>query len=190
VTRKLAAVAGVAAVLVVVAWFFFLWKPQTTKLHAIRAKEHTQQAQIGILRASLASLQQQKRNQGVEKAALGALSALVPSSPDLSAALRELSSAAASSHVKLTSVSPSPPASYAGTTGTAGTAAPAGAQPLPLTMAASGTYAQLKAFVVDLDRLPRLFVIQTIQISGGSAAPTAQPLQLTLSADMFYQPAG
>ena len=186
-TRKLAAVAGVAAVLVVVAWFFFLWKPQTTKLHAIRAKEHTQQAQIGILRASLASLQQQKRNEGVEKAALGALSALVPSSPDLSAALRELSSAAASSHVKLTSVSPSPPASYAGTTGTA---APAGAQPLPLTMAASGTYAQLKAFVVDLDRLPRLFVIQTIQISGGSAAPTAQPLQLTLSADMFYQPAG
>ena len=186
-TRKLAAVAGVAAVLVVVAWFFFLWKPQTTKLHAIRTKEHTQQAQIGILRASLASLQQQKRNEGVEKAALGALSALVPSSPDLSAALRELSSAAASSHVKLTSVSPSPPASYAGTTGTA---APAGAQPLPLTMAASGTYAQLKAFVVDLDRLPRLFVIQTIQISGGSAAPTAQPLQLTLSADMFYQPAG
>ena len=186
-TRKLAAVAGVGAVLVVVAWFFFLWKPQTTKLHAIRAKEHTQQAQIGLLHASLASLQQQKHNEGVEKEALGALTALVPSSPDLSAALRELSSAAASSHVKLTSVSPSPPASYAGTTGTA---APAGAQPLPLTMAASGTYAQLKAFVVDLDRLPRLFVIQTIQISGGSAAPTAQPLQLTLSADMFYQPAG
>ncbi|MHB1929286.1 MAG: type IV pilus inner membrane component PilO [Acidimicrobiales bacterium] len=189
-TRKLATVLGVAAVAVVAAWFFLLWKPQTHKLDAIHAKERAQQTQIATLRAALVSLQQQKRDQAVEKAALDQLTALVPNSPDLSTALKELYTAAAASGVQVTSVSPTPPASY-GTNGAptaAGTAA--SAQPLPLSIAASGTYAQDKAFIVDLDRLPRLFVIQTIQISG-NAAPTgaAQILNLTLTADMFYQPA-
>ena len=114
----------------------------------------------------------------------------VPASPLLSSALRELSGAAGASGATISNIAPTaPPTTPTGTTGTAGPTA------LPLDISASGSYAQLTGFVHRVERLPRLFVVSSLDLSGGSGASSAgqaakaTPMQLSLVADMFYQPA-
>ena len=61
---------------------------------------------------------------------------------------------------------PGPPATGASTT-------PAGVVAVPTTLAVTGTYDQIHAFIDDLDGFPRLFVIQNLNLSYGPATPAS-----------------
>ena len=44
---------------------------------------------------------------------------------------------------------------------------------MPTTLAVTGTYDQIHAFIDDLDGFPRLFVIQNLTLSYGTATPAS-----------------
>ena len=184
--------AGVLAVVVVLAaaWYFALWKPLGHRIDAANTTRTQTEATITSLRGELAAFVAEERHAPAERAALGVLREAVPASPQLSSALRDLSGAAVASGAVISTITPTAPAATpSGTTG------PAGPTALPLDISASGSYAQVTGFVHRVERLPRLFVVSSLSLSGGSGSSTvahgatAPPMQLSLVADMFYQPA-
>ncbi|MDA8063011.1 MAG: type 4a pilus biogenesis protein PilO [Actinomycetota bacterium] len=173
-------VGSVAAVVVVaaVAWWLLLWRPVGHKVSAARASETQAQATLTALRITLTELRLEETKVPAERRALHQLQLAVPASPELGPALSQLSGAAGATGAVISEISPTPPSGSATTPG-----APVA---LPLSMSVSGSYGQLTGFVQRVESLPRLFVVSGLQFStGGSKAP----MQLSLQADMFYDPA-
>jgi Tfp pilus assembly protein PilO len=184
--------AGVLAVVVVLVagWYFALWKPLGHRVDAANTTRTQTEATITSLRGELAAFVTEERHVPADRAALGVLREAVPASPELSGALRDLSAAADATGAVISTITPTPPAAP-----TSGTTGPTGPTALPLDISATGSYAQLTGFVYRVERLPRLFVVSSLNLSGGSGTQTgghhsvAPPMQLSVVADMFYQPA-
>lgn len=185
--QKFVGVAAAVVVLVVGAWFFAVWKPLNHRLGAAEITQAQTESRVAGLRAQVVAFVAEERHAPAERAALRKLDEAVPRSPELSTALRDLASAAASSGAGLSSISPSAPA--VGPSGTSGTTV--GPTPLTLSLAATGSYRQLTGFVRDIESLPRLFVVSSIALNGGGGASTggsasAAAMSLSLNVEMFY----
>ncbi len=172
----------VAVVLVVVgAWYFALWKPLGHKVAAAEVTNSQTQTSIANLRAQVAAFVVEERHAPAERAALRKLDEAIPSSPQLSSALRDLAAAAAASGASLSTIAPTAPtATPTGTTGS-------GPIALQLSLAATGSYRQVTGFLRDVQSLPRLFVASSVALTGGSGGASGSGMNLSLSLEMFYR---
>jgi Tfp pilus assembly protein PilO len=152
------AVGGVVAVLVIALWFMFVLKPtraDTSKVHK-QAKE-AQRETLG-LQAKLAQVSDKARNEQTKRE-LAVLHAAVPATPQLSSFIRLANTIAAQSGITWQSVTPTEP-----TRATGGNSIALGIQ-------VQGGYAQVLDYMQRLQDLPRLVIVDNINI--GSASETA-----------------
>jgi Tfp pilus assembly protein PilO len=170
--------AGAALVLVVV-WYLALWSPQGHKLTQAHADQTKAAAQVTHLQAQVAGLQALVRNIPADKTKLGQYTAAVPDNPQLPAALDQIQSAASTTRVTLSSISPSGAPSSA-----AKQSALNGVPGITVSMAANGTYPELMSFITSLNSMPRTLVITNLSLSG-SGSGSVPTMTASISTDIF-----
>lgn len=106
-------VAAVAAVAVVVAWVFVVWNPQSKTLNASKSKANAADKEVTSLRTDLARLKGLEAHAAADQAAMGKISAALPSDADLPDLLLQIHAAAQAAGVDEQTVSPAPPAATA-----------------------------------------------------------------------------
>lgn len=163
----------VAALLV---WLAFV-SPQTSKLSSLQNQETQLQTQQSALQVKLATLRTEKENltkscKDLEKIATQIPSVQSPTDVDAeeSSFESQFNGLAETSGVTLTQFSGFTPATTASATPSASAKSTAGVVAVPTTLAVTGNFGQMTAFINGLDKFPRLFVIQTFNLAFGSSA--------------------
>ena len=158
-----------------------LISPQNSKLSSLQAQATTLQNQQTTLETKLASLKTEQQRLSSSCADLQKIATQIPSvqSPtdvdaEESSFENQFNGLVAGSGVTLTQFSGFAPATTAqATPATGASTTPAGVVAVPTTLAVTGTYDQIHAFIDDLDGFPRLFVIQNLNLSYGLATPAS-----------------
>lgn len=184
---------GAGTLVVVLLLWVALISPQNSKLSNLHAQESQLQTQQTGLEAKLASLRTEQQKLSTSCADLQKISTQIPSvqnptdiDAEESSFESQFNALTASSGVTLTQFSGFAPAtstsgtpsatatttpSSSGSSGNTGSTGTGGVTAVPTTVAVTGNYGQVLAFVNGLDNFPRLFVIQTFRLSFG--APSA-----------------
>jgi Tfp pilus assembly protein PilO len=176
---------GAGALVVALLLWAILVSPQSSKLSSLQSQQAQLQGQQTALQAKLASLKSEKQNLSKSCADLQKIATQIPSvqSPtDIDAeessfesqfnqltAVSGVTLTQFSGFVPATSVGGTP-ATTPGATGASGSA-PADVVAVPTTLAVTGNYNQISAFITGLDTFPRLFVIQTFNFIFGTLSP-------------------
>jgi len=148
-------ISAVIALFVILIWLVAVFNPEGHKLAGVNSQVQQAQTQQLALQARLARLRHYTK-ESAQFIALGQrLSAAVPATTDVYDYITAISNAAQSSGVKVSSLNPAVPS-------TGGNVSI-----IPVTVTASGNYAQTLAFVKALDALPRLTIISQLSITGG-----------------------
>lgn len=188
---------ALGGVLLVVLWFFFLYKPSSDELAQVNEEIEAVEMQQDQLRVQLAQLQSIREDSPGLESTLAAYETLVPSDPGMPSLLRQLQTAANDSGLDLRSVAPSEPSPIE-----YGEDAPATAemQSISLAVELEGGYFQLVDFLrrvedpvivgrvmlvdaltVGLDEYPTLTVgitarvFTTAETGADAEAPTTPP---------------
>jgi Tfp pilus assembly protein PilO len=214
-TRQWTVFTAIAVIVVLLAGWFLLVKPQSTKASTLRSEATTQQASNALIQTQIASLQNEQAQLPEQQKELQKFATQVPADASEPAAIRQLSAAATGSGVNLVSLTP----------GTASAVAVAGAAPgstaltapsssagqlvqLPVTLAILGSYANVESFFLSLEKLPRALLVTGWSLcpttgssatSAVSCTPPAAPSNFTpppgvdelggtISATVFYAP--
>lgn len=165
-------------VAIVILWFVALYGPQSSSLKDARKRANDAAQQTATLRDQVNRLQQAQQSQPLKQSQLETLRVAIPDSPNLAQFILDANDAASAAGIDFLSITPTPPsASTQGattpTSASGGTAAGGGAAPIPIkiSMTASGGYFQVLDFVNRLNSLPRLVVVDSLQMSaqGGGA---------------------
>jgi Tfp pilus assembly protein PilO len=165
-------VLAAAAVLIVLVWFFALYKPKSDDVASTKDDLSAAETDGQSLEATLARLR--AIDQPQQQATLEQLNAAIPETPDLADFIFQANNAAAESGVNWLSVSPSPPA--ASTTG--------GPTEIALTIQVNGGFFQVLDYLNRLENIPRLVVTDTVNVTAGAdegAATGGATTQTTLS---------
>jgi len=171
---------GAGALVVALLMWALLVAPQNSKLASLQTQETQLQAQQSNLQVKLSSLKTEQQKLSSSCADLQKIATQIPSvqSPtDLAAHEssfeNQFNALTARTGVSLTQFSGFTPATSTSTaTATGGTAAPAGVVAVPTTLAVTGNYGQITAFVNGLDNFPRLFIIPSFVLAFGATAAT------------------
>jgi Tfp pilus assembly protein PilO len=189
VNRRLLIPLGVGVVFIIL-WFVALYGPQSSALSDARKRADIATQQGATLRDQLTRLQQSRRDQPLKQSQLETLRVAVPDDPNLAQFILDANDAASKAGIDFLSITPTPP-SAAGQTATTpttvagGAAGGAGATAIPIRigMTASGGYFQVLDFVNRLNRLPRIVVVDSLQM-GGQGTDVSR-LQVTLAERIF-----
>jgi Tfp pilus assembly protein PilO len=148
---------AVVAVLAVLGGFWFgLAGPRRAELADVRAQVATaRQAGDEALRR-LDQGVAAKRSYAQRLAAMAELGKAVPDEADQAGLLYQLQDAAGRSRVAITAITPGGEAAAPGATGAAVPAAPAGIEPLPVTLSFEGSYRDLETFLRRVQTLTRI----------------------------------
>ncbi|MBW3663972.1 MAG: type 4a pilus biogenesis protein PilO [Actinobacteria bacterium] len=112
--RQAVLVAVLVTALVVVAYYLFLLKPKMDEVGEVEEEIATVQQQEAQLRSRLASLEEVRARAPEIEAAIAATTAVLPTEPNLPAALRQLQLAADEAGARLITVAPARPAQVEG----------------------------------------------------------------------------
>jgi Tfp pilus assembly protein PilO len=215
-TRQWSVFTAVAVVVVLLAGWFLLVKPQSSKTSTLKAQASTQEQANQLLVTTIAQLQAEERQLPQQQQALQKFATQVPNNAAEPTIIRQLSAAAAGAGVDLVSMTPGSP-TLVTASGTVPGSTSLGAAPstsgqliqLPLSLGITGTYPNVESFFQSLEKLPRALLVTSWSLcpdggpaavaTGGSvscAAPatpgnkTLPPNALggTLSAIVFYAP--
>jgi Tfp pilus assembly protein PilO len=213
-TRQWTVFTAIAVVIVLLAGWFLLVKPQSTKASNLRTQATSQQQSNALLQTQIAALVTEQRQLPQQQQALQKFATKVPSDPSEPAIIRQLSAAANGSGVELVSMTPgsATPVTAAGATPGAATLAPTASAggtliQLPIALAILGSYANVESFFQSLEKLPRALLVTGWSLcptgaaaggsSGVSCTPPAPPANVTLpsgtiggtlNAVVFYAP--
>jgi Tfp pilus assembly protein PilO len=163
-------IAGTLVVLLI--WFVAYFSPSGKKLDSVNAQTQSAQTEQSELNAQLTRLRTYANQAGALIQLSDRLTAALPTTIDIYDYITALSNAAGSTGVNIQSISPSAPAS-----------APGKVTVIPVEVTVQGDYDQMLAFMKALYALPRLTVIQSVQLSGGGAN-TNRGTQLSASFDL------
>jgi len=216
--NRRAVIVGVAgAVVLSLLWFFLFWSPQGKRLDAAEERQAAAESTNEQLQVTLDRLRDLESRRPELEGQLERLRRAVPDQPQLARFFLAAHDAATRSGVQLNTVSPSKPtADAAATTATtaapangstttttaaagttATTAAPTAAAPsaISLSLEVKGGYFQVLDFLNRVDDLPRIVVVDSLDLGGGSdedAAATgatgaggATELTASITARMF-----
>ncbi len=177
---------GLAVVIVFVAGWMLAISPQRSHAADLRDQAASQRQQADSLRIRLASLRARSADLPKKQARLAEIQAMLPNSPALPALIRQLSDAADSAGVELTSLAPAAPAAVvagAAAPQTAAKAAPgttaaAGAlEQIAVSIDVKGSFFNLEQFESNLEHLDRALIVDgfTMTAPGASASAPAAP---------------
>jgi Tfp pilus assembly protein PilO len=159
-----------------------LVSPQKSKLSSLQTQETQLQGQQTQLQAKLSSLKSEQQKLSSSCADLQKIATQIPSvqSPtdvdaEESSFESQFNALTATSGVTLTQFSGFAPATTAQATPASGStpSTPTGVVAVPTTLAVTGNYGQVLNFINELDAFPRLFVIQTFNLSYGASGSTS-----------------
>jgi Tfp pilus assembly protein PilO len=183
--RRSLLVAVAVALVVVLLWYMFLWRPTSSSLTKARGQADTAERERDDLQDQLRRLRSAQRQEPLKLSQLATLKVAVPDDPNLAQFILDANDAATKSGIDFLSISPTPPGAgaAAGTTATTTAGAAGGAAPVAirLAMTIQGGYFQVIDFLNTLDKLSRVVVIDSLSISGA----TGGPLSVSLTARMF-----
>jgi Tfp pilus assembly protein PilO len=179
------------AVFVLALWYTMLLKPTRSKVSKVKAEAQAQEDKLAPLQSKLAKARTDAGNAAQIKAELESLQRALPSTPALSAFIRDANATASSSGVAWQSVTHSPPAPGLG-----------GVDSISVGLQVKGTYGQVLDYVGRLAAMKRLLVVDNLQLAattnGASTSdPTVQStgpfsggdeVSATISARMFATP--
>lgn len=161
INRNVVVGAAVAVVAIVLIWWFLLWSPRNKDYNTANAIAQAADAQVEQLQAQVSRLESIKAQIPQFQAELAKLQVAVPDKAQLDQIILAINGAADQSGVELDGIAPSPPS--AGGTGPAASAAPAS---IRVSLNLKGDYDQALDFMNRLDTLPRLLVIDTVNLAG------------------------
>lgn len=212
--RQWTLLTALACLVVLVAGYMLLVRPQHSKAASIKAQTSGVQSQITTLRSQLARLTEESRDLAGQQAALYRIAQQLPTDPQMPTLLRKLDQSAGVTGVELVNVAPGNPTVATPTVatgaagGTAASAAPvakgvtgapiAGLAQIPVVLTVSGDYFQMERFLDSLEGLQRSMLVnsftlayaKTTATSGGSTATVGKgPISATINAQVFLSTA-
>lgn len=173
--RSMMILGGVCVALLLV-WFQFLWSPKGAELSKAQDRVQAAENDAQQLEVQLARLQSAQKDAPRLLATAERLHQAVPEAPDLAEFLLDANDAATKSGVDFLSITPTPPAPST----TAG--APSEVR---LAVQIKGGYFQLLDYLDRLLSLPRVVVLDSIQVSPADAAAGEPVLSVSLSGRIF-----
>lgn len=193
-------VGAVAAVVVaLVVWSAWI-SPEGNKASALSLQKSQALAQEQSLQTQLATLKEEQRNVKANCAQLNRDLTMIPTSPDASQFLQQITALAqASGDPHTPSYSLGTPTATPGSTAasTGAGAAPAGTSVITVQLSLAGTFGQMTQFIQGVSSFKRLFTISSISITGGPvisgsqlAAAGTPNYSLALTGSIYYAPAG
>lgn len=207
--RRVLMIAVGAAVLILIGWYFLLWSPAQSEIEEAREREEAAEAQEQQLQAQINRLRDIQRSEPLRRAQLETLRTAIPDTPNLGQFILDVNEAATRSGIRFISIAPSEPRPAAagpgvtpttvattttaagGTTATTAVPTPTAVAPAEIALAfqIQGGYYPVLDFLNRLDRLPRLVVIDGVNVT---ADPATGNLTVGLNARMFVRgiPAG
>lgn len=170
-SRKVLALAVLGAVVVTGLWYVALWKPQTARLADSRERTEAAAQRNQQLRIAVARLQDAGDHAPELTSQLERLRVAVPDGPDLAQFLLDAEDAASAAGLEYLSVTPSPPNEPEG----------GGTPEIPVNLELNGGYFQVLDFLNRLAELPRILVIDGIDLTADEESETAGAPDLSLS---------
>ncbi len=171
--RKVMGIAGAGILAMVAIWYVMFFSPQGSALSAANGRLDAARERQTELRAQLRALETAKTAPSTIQAQIDALKQAIPSTPNLAAFIDAANGAAGASGVDFLSLAPSLPSQ-----------GKAGLDDLKLSLAVKGTYFQVVDFLNRLDGMPRLVVIDGLNLTGDKSGV----LSAQINARMFMQP--
>jgi Tfp pilus assembly protein PilO len=173
------AVGGIVAVLVIAAWWMFVFSGIRSEASDIDEETDAARTEQRSLETQLKLLEDLEANSAETQARLNELRAAVPEQADLAAFIDQANALGAETGVSWVSVTPAPPAA----TGSVGT--------VNFSIVVEGGYYQVLDYLNRMENLDRLVVVDGVEIAsaeaGGESDATGD-LTATLTARMFSQP--
>jgi Tfp pilus assembly protein PilO len=189
---------AIAAVLILAAWYLLLWSPSKSDLDKAKERRQAAEGQQAQLEAEISRLRDAQKSEPSRRAQLELLRTAIPDTPNLAQFILDVNDAAAKAGIDFISIAPTEPRQPTGAAAVAGTTTNTTPGAVPTAVAApaeiaialqlQGGYFQVVDFLNRLDKLPRLLVTDTLNIS----ADTNGRLTTAVSARMFVRaiPAG
>ncbi len=175
-SKKAVILTSVAAFVVLIVWFLFLYNPQSKNLAAANENLSTAQSDETSLRAELAQLKELKTKEPDITADLARVNALMPNDPDLALFIREANRTATQAGIDWISVT---------------SALPAEAGPVSvvtLGMEIKGNFFNVIDYLDRMQRLPRAVTFSTMTVAGaggdaasGDTGASSDPNAITVS---------
>lgn len=204
---RVALFAALGVVVVIVAWYAVLWRPETAHLKTARTNEAQAAAEVSQAQGQLAMLRLEQPKVRAEQALFHKLVQAVPNGPSLDQLFRTINGAAKAAGVSITTLGTPAPSSWgtastpASASGPTATTAPSGPGFLTLGVTVNGTNAQILKFVSSLDSQPRIYVVEsfglTAPVVGGASTANGAPASVNtsggstnLSVEAFYVSSG
>jgi Tfp pilus assembly protein PilO len=208
VNRRVIIAAVIASVVVLLGWYFILWSPAKSDLTKAEDRTEAAEQQERSLEQAISRLRSAQRNEPLLRAQLETLRTAIPDVPNLAQFILDTNDAAARSGIDFISIAPSEPRAAAGTPATTTTTragnttttrrdrpttsttvravAPA---EIAIALQIQGGYFPVLDFLNRLDAMPRLVVIDSINVSVDAATTR---LSVALNTRMFTRavPAG
>lgn len=178
--RRIPAIAGAVALVLVVAFYFIVWSSEAHDLKSAHRAHAAAELKKSQLESQVVELQGLVRQVPADNAKFAQLQAELPDNPQLDQALHLIHQAAVQTGVLVASIAPSTPAGSGSSS--AGGATQAGTPAITLGMSGQGTFPQVKAFLSALEGLQRTIVIDKVAITGTTTGLTTA----TISARIFY----
>jgi type IV pilus assembly protein PilO len=172
--RKVLGIAGAGILGMVAIWYVMLFSPQGSALSAAHSRLDAARQRQTQLRAQLRAQQTAKTAPSTIQAQIDALKQAIPSTPDLAGFISATNSAASASGIDFVSLAPSLPTASKG----------AAITELKLSMAVKGTYFQVADFVNRMSSMPRLVVVDGLNLTGDKTGGVSAQI----NARMFMQP--
>jgi Tfp pilus assembly protein PilO len=199
-TRQWTVFTAIAVILVLLAGYFLLVKPQSTKATTLRSEAASDQQSNALIQTQIASLQNEQAQLPEQQKQLEKFATQVPADASEPAIIRQLSAAATGSGVNLVSITPGTSGAVAATT-TPGSSSlapvPSAAGQLvqlPVTLGILGSYANVESFFQSLEALPRALLVTGWSLcpATGSAGGASGAVSCTAPAapSNFVMPTG
>lgn len=169
---------AIVGVVLVAIWWFALFSPQSHQLAAQHRARAAAEEQASTLDGQARELNALVHQIPGDRVKLAQYSAAIPVAPDLSAALRDIQQAASSSGASMSSLTP---ASQTTGSSTDTSRSAGGVSTIGVTIAATGSYNALMAFMSSLAQMPRTLVVTSLNLSGSGSSLSAQ-----ISSNIFY----
>jgi len=155
--KALIAMGVVAALGLLYGWNVVFLAPQARQRTAVQKKVAAARQHEQELRGQLAQLKKVAADTQSREAELARLGRLVPAEPDVAGAILTLNDTANLAQVTMSSFVPAPAAPSAG----------GGPVTMGISMKISGTFPQVFDYLVRLESLDRLVVVDSLQLTGG-----------------------
>lgn len=174
--RRALVFGAVGSVVMLLLWYFLLWSPQQSEIQAAQERTAAAETQAANLEAEIQRLQAAQRDEPLKQARRAQLQAAAPDDPALGQFILDVNAAAGASGIEFMTISQTPPAPAEG----------GGLSQITLQFSIAGGYFQVLDFMNRLTDLPRLVVIDSVNLTPGEAGR----LQASLGTRMFTTAAG